>query len=70
MVYDIETKDFFIPSLTVQPLVENAVKYGVGKKKEGGTAALFTGSPGQVLPMSTEGQAPLKALQKRRSRPH
>lgn len=40
VVYDIQTEDFLLPSLTVQPLVENAVKYGVGKKVEGGTVRL------------------------------
>ena len=40
--YDIQAMDFLIPSLTVQPLVENAVKYGVGRKKEGGTVVLST----------------------------
>ena len=34
--YDIRVKDFAIPSLTVQPLIENAVKYGIGKKDGGG----------------------------------
>ena len=29
VVYDIQTEDFLIPALTVQPLVENAVKYGM-----------------------------------------
>ena len=29
VVYDIQTEDFIIPALTVQPLVENAVKYGM-----------------------------------------
>ena len=28
-VYDIQTEDFIIPALTVQPLVENAVKHGM-----------------------------------------
>lgn len=27
--WDIQTEDFMIPALTVQPLVENAVKHGV-----------------------------------------
>ena len=29
VVYDIQTEDFIIPALTVQPLVENAVKHGM-----------------------------------------
>lgn len=40
--YDIETTDFLIPSLTVQPLVENAVKHGVGMKDDGGTVTIAT----------------------------
>lgn len=35
--YDIRAKDFRLPSLTVQPLVENAVKYGVCQREDGGT---------------------------------
>ena len=27
--YDVETKDFVLPALSVQPLVENAIKHGV-----------------------------------------
>ncbi len=40
--YDIETTDFKIPTLTLQPLVENAVKHGVGKKSAGGTVRIST----------------------------
>ena len=40
IVYDIETTAFLIPSLTIQPLVENAVKYGLGKKVGGGTVTI------------------------------
>lgn len=40
--YDIETTDFMIPSLTVQPLVENAVKHGVGMLEDGGTVTIAT----------------------------
>ena len=29
-----------LPPLTVQPLVENAVKYGVGMKEDGGTVTI------------------------------
>ncbi|MBR6228951.1 MAG: histidine kinase [Eubacterium sp.] len=40
--YDIQTRDFEVPQLSVQPLVENAVKHGVGMKKEGGTVRIAT----------------------------
>ncbi len=42
LVYDIAAKAFLLPALTVQPLVENAVKHGVGKKKGGGTVTIAT----------------------------
>lgn len=42
IVYDIKATDFNIPSLAVQPLVENAVKHGVGMKEDGGTVTLAT----------------------------
>ena len=35
--FQIEAKSFQVPSLSVQPLVENAIKHGVCKKIEGGT---------------------------------
>ncbi len=37
---DIETTDFRLPALTIQPLVENAVKWGVGQAENGGTVKL------------------------------
>lgn len=40
--YDIQEEDFFLPTLTIQPIVENAVKYGVGNKEEGGTVRIAT----------------------------
>ena len=42
IVYDIQSKDFMLPALSVQPLVENAVKHGVGKKVGGGTVTIHT----------------------------
>lgn len=40
--YDIQATDFVIPQLSVQPLVENAVKHGVGMKEDGGTVTIAT----------------------------
>ncbi len=42
VVYDIQTRDFMLPALSVQPLVENAVKHGVGQKIGGGTVTIHT----------------------------
>ena len=38
--YDIQAEDFELPLLSVQPLVENAVKHGVGMKEDGGTVTI------------------------------
>lgn len=40
IVYDIETTGFSIPALTVQPIVENAVKHGLNKAEKGGTLTI------------------------------
>lgn len=40
--YDIDVSEFFIPPLTVQPLVENAVNHGVSDLPEGGTVTIST----------------------------
>ena len=42
VIYSIDCKDFFIPPLSVQPIVENAVKHGITKKAEGGTLKIST----------------------------
>ena len=42
IVYDIHSKDFMLPALSVQPLVENAVKHGISKKIGGGTVTIHT----------------------------
>lgn len=38
--YDIQTTGFEVPLLSIQPLVENAVKHGVGMAEDGGTVKI------------------------------
>ena len=40
VIYDIKSKDFNIPPLSIQPIVENAVKHGILKNIEGGTVTI------------------------------
>ncbi len=40
--FDIKENDFCVPALSIQPLVENAVKHGITQKEEGGTVKLST----------------------------
>ena len=40
--YNIEVEDFFLPALTLQPLVENAITHGIGNKRGGGTVTIAT----------------------------
>lgn len=42
IVYDIGTVDFDVPSLAVQPMVENAVKHGILQKEGPGTVTIKT----------------------------
>ena len=42
VAYDIQVSDFRLPSLSIQPLVENAVKHGIRGKKGGGTVMIKT----------------------------
>lgn len=41
-VFDIDCTNFFLPVLTIQPLVENAIRHGVIAKREGGTVTIRT----------------------------
>ena len=40
VIYDIEEDSFLLPVLSVQPLVENAVKHGIAKKRGGGVVTI------------------------------
>ena len=40
IVYDVETTEFVLPALSVQPLVENAIKHGLMRLETGGTVLI------------------------------
>lgn len=40
--YVINVRDFYVPPLSIQPIVENAIKHGILKKLEGGTVRITT----------------------------
>jgi len=42
VIYDIKATNFEVPPLSVQPIVENAIKHGILKKVEGGTLQIKT----------------------------
>lgn len=42
VVYKIDAVHFSIPSLTLQPIVENAVRHGIMKKENGGTVTIHS----------------------------
>ncbi|WP_455682080.1 sensor histidine kinase [Thomasclavelia sp.] len=42
IIYDIHEDDFYLPALTIQPIVENAVKYGLSEIEQGGTIIIST----------------------------
>lgn len=44
IVYNIQSEEFNIPLLTIQPIVENAIRHGIWGKVEGGTVEISTSS--------------------------
>ncbi len=40
--YHIEELNFYLPTLTMQPLVENAIEHGIGGKEDGGKVRIST----------------------------
>ena len=55
--YNLSCTDFLIPALTVQPLVENAIKHGICKKKGGGTVTItsYDDSKSYIITIADDG---------------
>ncbi len=49
VVFDIQETNFLVPSLTIQPMIENAIKHGVCSREEGGTVILHTHREGHKV---------------------
>ena len=56
--YDIPYSSFSLPALTLQPLVENAVRHGVCQKEEGGTVTIRTRQVGDAVHLSVSDDGP------------
>ncbi len=54
IAYDLKTEDFFLPALTLQPMVENAIRYGVTPKEDGGTVSISTWEDGTAWYLQVE----------------
>ncbi|MCR4587166.1 MAG: histidine kinase [Lachnospiraceae bacterium] len=52
--YDIQETGFMIPALGLQPVVENAVKHGVGKQMNGGTVRIASRREGDSCIVTVE----------------
>ena len=49
VVFDIRVSSFLIPSMTVQMMVENAIKHGITQKENGGTVTVRTSHQGKDI---------------------
>ena len=49
VVYDVLATDFYVPPLTIQPIVENAIKHGILGRIEGGTLTIKTREAGDKV---------------------
>jgi two-component system LytT family sensor kinase len=49
-----ETLDMLVPSMLLQPLVENSIKHGLSSRVEGGTIRISTGRRGERLHLRVE----------------
>ncbi len=70
--YEINETDFYVPSLSVQPIVENAVKWGIGEKEDGGVIKIATYSDDEnyIITVSDNGNGFDTAKSKNDKRSH
>ena len=54
ILYDVQVRDFMLPPLTIQPLVENAVKHGIFNQPGGGEVILRTRQERDQIIISVE----------------
>ena len=50
--YNLEADDFMLPPLTVQPLVENAIRHGIRTRESGGTVVVSSRRTGEGIEVS------------------
>lgn len=48
VVFDIGDRDFMLPAMTLQMIVENAIKHGITQKESGGTVTVSTMDTGEA----------------------
>lgn len=58
VVYEINTDNFCLPALTLQPIVENAVRYGVRKNEDGGMVRITTNEYKEFYEVIVEDDGP------------
>ena len=61
--YRLETTDFVLPALTVQPLVENAIKHGLMRLEKGGSVIIKDIDDGLNLAYPDEGKKFARAVE-------
>lgn len=70
VIYDLEVEDFLIPPLTVQPLVENAIRHGIRTRVEGGTVRISSHETESavVVEVADDGHGSSSATEKQNER--
>lgn len=68
--YELEVEDFLVPPLTVQPLVENAIRHGIRTREEGGHVSIASrrSSGGIEVVVSDDGRGFSSATQRQNQR--